>query len=94
MTSWQETKAKLNDDVLEQRLAGAEPPRGFADALRRPGTRVIAVGASTGLYLVGSVYTGSYYGRMSMEGTALDLTPPFIALQAAHVVESLLQYPL
>jgi hypothetical protein len=55
---------------------------------------VIAIGASTGLYLVGSVYTGAYYGRMSMEVTALDLAPPFIALQSAHVVESLVQYPM
>ena len=54
---------------------------------------VIAVATSTGLYLVGSVYTDAYYGRMSIEVTALDLAPPFIALQSAHVLQSLLQYP-
>ena len=48
---------------------------------------------STGLYLVGSVYTDAYYGRMSIEVTSLDLAPPFIALQSAHVLESLLEYP-
>jgi hypothetical protein len=49
---------------------------------------------STGLYLVGSVYTDAYYGRMSIEVTSLDLSPPFITLQAAHALESLLEYPL
>jgi len=53
----------------------------------------IAVVTSTGLYLVGSVYTDAYYGRMSIEVTSLDLAPPFIALQSAHVLESLLEYP-
>jgi len=53
----------------------------------------IAVATSTGLYLVGSVYTDAYYGRMSIEVTSLDLSPPFIALQSAHVLESLLEYP-
>ena len=55
---------------------------------------VIAVATSTGLYLVGSVYTDAYYGRMSIEVTSLDLSPPFITLQSAHVLESLLEYPL
>ena len=54
----------------------------------------IAVVTSTGLYLVGSVYTDAYYGRMSIEVTSLDLSPPFITLQAAHALESLLEYPL
>src|SRR5215207_206660 len=54
---------------------------------------VIAVATSTGLYLVGSVYTDAYYGRMSIEVTSLDLSPPFITLQSAHVLESLLEYP-
>src|SRR5215213_5915890 len=54
---------------------------------------VIAVATSTGLYLVGSVYTDAYYGRMSIEVTSLDLSPPFIALQSAHVLGSLLEYP-
>src|SRR5215208_7195331 len=54
---------------------------------------VIAVATSTGLYLVGSVYTDAYFGRMSIEVTSLDLSPPFITLQSAHVLESLLEYP-
>jgi hypothetical protein len=55
---------------------------------------IIAVITSTGLYLVGSVYTEAYYGRMSIEASALDLTPPYVALQAVHVVQSLLEYPV
>jgi hypothetical protein len=51
------------------------------------------VATSTGLYLVGSVYADAYYGRMSIEVTSLDLSPPFIALQSAHVLDSLLEYP-
>jgi len=54
---------------------------------------VIALATSTGLYLVGSVYTDAYYGRMSIEVTSLDLSPPFITLQSAHSLESLLEYP-
>lgn len=55
---------------------------------------VIAVVTSTGLFLVGSVYIESYYSRMSIDATSLDLAPPYIALQAAHVVQSLIEYPL
>jgi len=55
---------------------------------------VIAVATSTGLYLVGSVYTDAYYSRLSIEVTALDLAPPFIALQSAHVLQSLAEYPV
>jgi hypothetical protein len=65
----------------------------FGTAQRIIESAVIAVATSTGLYLVGSVYTDAYYGRMSIEITALDLAPPFIALQSAHVLESLLEYP-
>ena len=53
----------------------------------------IAIVASSGLYLVGSVYTQSFYGRMSIEVASLDLSPPFIALQSTHAVDSLLEYP-
>jgi len=66
----------------------------FGSAQRVVESAVIAVATSTGLYLVGSVYTDAYYGRMSIEVTSLDLTPPFIALQSAHVFGSLLEYPL
>lgn len=54
---------------------------------------IIAVITSTGLYLVGTVYTESYFGRMSIDAASLDLAPPFIALQSTHVVQSLLEYP-
>ena len=70
-----------------------EPIPVFGAAQRVIESAVIAVATSTGLYLVGSVYTDAYYGRMSIEVTSLDLTPPFIALQSAHVLESLLEYP-
>jgi hypothetical protein len=70
-----------------------EPRQGFGAAQRVIESAVIAVATSTGLYLVGSVYTDAYYGRMSIEVTSLDLSPPFIALQSAHVLESLLEYP-
>ena len=65
----------------------------FGAAQRVIESAVIAVATSTGLYLVGSVYTDAYFGRMSIEVTSLDLSPPFIALQSAHVLESLLEYP-
>jgi hypothetical protein len=53
----------------------------------------IALITSTGLYLVGSVYVEAYFGRMSIDATSLDLPPPFIAMQSAHVLQSLLEYP-
>ena len=58
------------------------------------GTARGVIATSTGVYLVGSVYTDDYYGRMSIDANALDLTPPFIALQAFHVLQSLLVYPV
>jgi hypothetical protein len=54
---------------------------------------VVAVVTTTGVYLVGSVYTEAYYGRMSIDANALDLPPPYIALQAVHALQSLLIYP-
>src|SRR5688572_8665777 len=66
----------------------------FGGAQRLIESAVIAVATSTGLYIVGSVYTDAYYSRLSIEVTSLDLSPPFIALQSAHVLESLLEYPL
>jgi hypothetical protein len=65
----------------------------FGAAQRIIESAVIAVVTSTGLYLIGSVYTDAYYGRMSIEATTLDLSPPFIALQSAHVLQSLIEYP-
>lgn len=69
------------------------PSPAFGTAQRIIESAVIALATSTGLYLVGSVYSDAYYGRMSIEVTSLDLAPPFIALQSAHVLESLLEYP-
>jgi hypothetical protein len=46
------------------------------------------------LYLVGSVYTDAYYGRLSMEATSLDLAPTYVGLQSIHAVWALLEYPL
>jgi hypothetical protein len=63
-------------------------------AARRIGESVlIAAFASTGLYLVGTVYTDAYYGRLSIETTSLDLAPAYIALQSVHALSGLLQYP-
>ncbi len=55
---------------------------------------VIALVTSTGLYLIGSVYLESFYGRMSIDAAALDFAPPYVALQAFHVLQALLQYPV
>jgi hypothetical protein len=78
----------LDDDTPD------EPIPVFGAAQRVIESAVIAVATSTGLYLVGSVYADAYFGRMSIEVTSLDLSPPFIALQSAHVLESLLEYPI
>lgn len=66
----------------------------LAPAQRAIESVIIAVITSTGLYLVGSVYTEAYYSRMSIDATSLDLAPPYIALQSMHVVQSLIEYPL
>jgi hypothetical protein len=71
-----------------------EPGQVFGAAQRVIESAVIAVATSTGLYLIGSVYAEAYYSRLSIEVTSLDLAPAFIALQAAHVLESLLEYPI
>ena len=63
----------------------------FGPAQRVIESLVIAVVTSTGLFLVGSVYIEAYYSRMSIDATSLDLAPPYIALQAAHVVQSLIE---
>jgi hypothetical protein len=55
---------------------------------------IIAALSSAGLYLVGSVYTDAYYGRLSIEVTSLDLAPPYVALQSVHALWGLLEYPL
>jgi hypothetical protein len=64
------------------------------DAARRIGESVIvAAVTSAGLYLVGSVYTDSYFRRLSIDPVSLDLAPPYIALQSAHALRALLEYP-
>jgi hypothetical protein len=65
----------------------------FGAAQRLIESAAVAIATSTGLYLVGSVYTDAFYGRMSIDAASLDLSPPFIALQSAHVLEALLEYP-
>lgn len=75
--------------------APAAPPRAALDAARRVGESfLVAIVTSTGLYLVGMVYIGSYYARMSIESTALDFAPPYITLQAIHALPGLLEYPM
>jgi hypothetical protein len=64
------------------------------DAARRIGESVIvAAVTSAGLYLVGSVYTDSYFRRLSIEPVSLDLAPSYIALQSAHALRALLEFP-
>jgi hypothetical protein len=68
-------------------------PPVFGAAQRLIESAAVAIVTSTGLYLVGSVYTQAFYGRMSIDAASLDLSPPHIALQSAHVLQSLLEYP-
>jgi hypothetical protein len=72
----------------------ATVPAAAVAATRRLGESfVVAVITSTGLYLIGSVYTDAYYARMSIDVNSLDLSPTFIGLQSTHVLQSLLAYP-
>jgi hypothetical protein len=68
-------------------------PPGLGAAQRLFESAVVAVVTSTGLYLVGSVYVDAYFGRMSIDAASLDFAPPYVALQSAHVLQSLLEYP-
>jgi hypothetical protein len=80
-------------DEPEAAAAADEPSPVFGAAQRLIESVIIAVATSTGLYLVGSVYTDSFFGRMSIDAASLDLSPPYIALQSTRVVQSLLVYP-
>jgi hypothetical protein len=73
--------------------SGTVSGESIARARRLGESVIIAVVTSTGLYLVGSVYTDAYYGRMSIEATSLDLPPTFIGLQSTHVLQGLIEYP-
>lgn len=64
-----------------------------AAARRLVESLIIAVVTSTGVYLVGSIYTEAYFGRMSIDANALDYPPTYVALQAVHAVQSLLVIP-
>ncbi len=77
-------------------MDGASPPSTSSlETVRRIAESVIiAALSSAGLYLVGSVYTDAYYGRLSIEVTSLDLAPPYVALQSVHALWGLLEYPL
>jgi hypothetical protein len=79
------------DEVPAQSLLSRPPALGAAQRLFE--SAVVAVVTSTGLYLVGSVYIDAYYGRMSIDAASLDFAPPYVALQSAHVLQSLLEYP-
>ena len=77
-------------------MDGASPPSTSSlETVRRIAESVIiALVSSAGLYLVGTVYTDAYYGRLAIEVTSLDLPPPYVALQSVHALWGLLDYPL
>jgi hypothetical protein len=77
----------------DARDPGAPLASSMAGAQRLIESVVVAVVTSTGLYLVGSVYIDAYYGRMSIDAASLEFAPPYVALQSAHVLQSLLEYP-
>jgi hypothetical protein len=75
-------------------VTGSDAPRPMLGAAQRVvESAVIALATSTGLYLVGSVYTDAYFARLSIDVSSLDLASPFVALQSTHVLESLLEIP-
>src|SRR5215207_8990280 len=93
--------------VADRRLVNESPKRPAPPIVAAPIARpsletarriaesvIIAAISSAGLYLVGSVYTDAYYGRLSIEVTSLDLAPPYVALQSVHALWGLLEYPL
>src|SRR3712207_2651386 len=84
--------AMEHDTPAETAPDGPSPVLGTAQRVIE--SAAIAVVTSTGLYLVGTVYTDAYYGRLSIEVTSLDLAPPYVALQSIHAIWGLLEYPL
>ena len=81
------------ETTIPATAAPAEMSPTLAVARRIGESVLIAALASTGLYLVGTVYTDAYYGRLSIETTSLDFAPAYIALQSVHALSGLLQYP-
>src|SRR3954468_9711923 len=69
-------------------------PPALESARRIAESVIIALVSSAGLYLVGTVYTDAYYGRLAIEVASLDLPPPYVALQSVHALWGLLDYPL
>lgn len=69
-------------------------PPAIESARRIAESVVIALVSSAGLYLVGTVYTDAYYGRLAIDVASLDLPPPYVALQSVHALWGLLDYPL
>lgn len=86
--------ADEDDPDDEEEETAASISSGAVSSARRLGESfLIAILTSTGLYLVGSVYTDAYYSRMSIEVNALNLPTTYVAVQASHVLSSLLGYP-
>ena len=98
------TRPRVGADRVTRAANAKRPPGAVVAApLTRPTLEtarriaesvIIAVISSAGFFLVGSVYTDAYYGRLSIEVTSLDLAPPYVALQSIHALWGLLEYPL
>src|SRR4051812_47750663 len=84
----------IHTSALEVDSASPRSPSSLETVRRIAESVIIAVISSAGLYLVGSVYVDSYYGRLAIEVTSLDLPPPYVALQSVHALWGLLDYPL
>lgn len=85
----------LEDEERDEEEDDASITSGAVSSARRLGESfLLAVLGSTGLYLVGSVYTEAYYSRMSIEVNALNLQTTHVAVQAFHVLQALLGYPI
>ncbi len=88
-----EADASAEDDKVEVEEESSISSDAVSSARRLMESFFIAILGSTGLYLVGSVYTDAYYSRMSIEVNALNLPTTYVAVQASHVLQALLGYP-
>jgi hypothetical protein len=86
-------RAERGDGEIVGDLSRMSPPA-LESARRIAESVIIAVVSSAGLYLVGTVYTDAYYGRLAIEVASLDLAPAYVALQSVHALWGLLEYPL